>query len=267
MSRPPALLPPGLCQSEPESATWSRERRRRTAVYREFEGSLDTKLLSLRSHLDNRLSFVEEKLDRISTKLANVLDVLTTGHARSMESKLQRLEALHVCIDPSVDDVLDEMLKRKNTKTRVASILQPELEPSPDDAVHVSGAYEVETGMDDFYNITTADACIQTSGEWFPLLDPCDANNTASLSYSIAMTVGANIGAADLVMKDNAHSNCDAIEEKTAEPDFALHQQKLDYVKTIVHETDKLLKQGHSLEKVSRLLWTKDELDQLIFDS
>ena len=73
----------------------------------------------------------------------------------------------------------------------------------------------------------------------------------------------ANIGAADR----NEHSNCDAIEDKLAEPDFALHQQKLDYVKTIIHEADKLLKQGHSLEKVSRLLWTKDELDQLMFDS
>ena len=110
------LLPPGLYHSEPESATWSRERRRRAAVYREFEGSIDSKLSLLRSHLDHKFGCIEKELDQMNTKLANVLDMLTTGHAHLLENKLQRLEALQVCVDPSVDEVLEEMLARKNQK-------------------------------------------------------------------------------------------------------------------------------------------------------
>ena len=50
-------------------------------------------------------------------------------------------------------------------------------------------------------------------------------------------------------------------------PDFVIHQQKFHYLKTIGEASDKLLKQGYSLDKVSRLLWTKEELDRLICES
>ena len=93
--------------------------------------------------------------------------------------------------------------------------------PSPDDAAHMSSCYEVEMGLDAFYSITTADACIQASGEWLPLIDHC-------------------VSTSDVVMKDTAQSDYDVIEGKPADQgEFQVNDQ-VQVIKE-VHSADQPL--------------------------
>ena len=55
-----------------------------------------------------------------------------------------------------------------------------------------------------------------------------------------------------------------AEEDVDEDPVLTRHQQKLDYVKTIVQESDKLVKEGYTVDRVARLLWTGEELDELL---
>ena len=116
------------------------------------------------------------------------------------------------------------------------------LESATGDAIPLDGGYISDKTLE-FYGITTANASIQTVGEWFPLVAP----------YAAGVLAGPP-------------TSPSAAEISQYEVDFAPHQQKLDYVKRIVQEADKLLKEGYLLEKMSRLLWTKEELDELIFN-
>ena len=57
--------PPGLWNIDPETATWSRERRRRAVVYKEFERNMTEKEDSLVKRIDARCDAMELKLSKL----------------------------------------------------------------------------------------------------------------------------------------------------------------------------------------------------------
>ena len=91
----PVSLPPGLSNSEPESATASRERRR---VALAAKVSVD----QLAEALAIQLNTIETKLDR----------ALNSHNCNNLEHRVARLEVLSVC-SPSADEVLDQMFEKR----------------------------------------------------------------------------------------------------------------------------------------------------------
>ena len=89
--RPP--LPPGLSLSDGETSTVSRERRRVAMAAREVVGAIT-------EHITKRFEGIENKLKIIIDAIA--------GH--DVLRRIDRLETLFVCTDPSVDDVLEQVL-------------------------------------------------------------------------------------------------------------------------------------------------------------
>ena len=143
----PTLLPtpPGLNVSEPESATVSRERRRVALAVKESVDQLSQNLMA-------RLSTIEEKLDNSIRQ-----------HADILERRITRLEVLSVC-NPSVDEVLDEMLHKK--RCRHHEVALPSVPPFPiqefaifDDRIDVG--VQVETS--ELSRSTCTDHAVQTN--------------------------------------------------------------------------------------------------------
>lgn len=91
-----ALLPPGLAHSDVESSTASRERRRVAVAVREM-------MAIWKSEFESQLLAMSSKLDYL-IELA----------ATDAESRISRLEALVVCMEPAVDEVLSELLRQKS---------------------------------------------------------------------------------------------------------------------------------------------------------
>ena len=93
----PYLLPPGL--SDPESATRSRARRRMQAPWRNAEVKFCSRLESIEANVTSILAMVQDIHQ--SSALSSVDET---------RRRMERLEALYVCSQPSVDEVLEKML-------------------------------------------------------------------------------------------------------------------------------------------------------------
>ena len=103
MISPQSLVrpPPGLhCNSEPETATHSRERRRVALAAK-------TAVQELQHLLSERFITIENKLNKVMAEIARI-------DASEADARLSRLEALHVCTAPSVDEVVNQMLSSPN---------------------------------------------------------------------------------------------------------------------------------------------------------
>ena len=104
--------PPGLSASDGESSTASRERRRVALAAREVTAAL-------LYEFPIRFEALEAKMDRLISQVAGV-PALKQDHDVNVESRIDRLEALLMVspiLCPSVDQVLTELLARKNFAT------------------------------------------------------------------------------------------------------------------------------------------------------
>jgi hypothetical protein len=95
------FAPPGLAVSDSESSTVSRERRRVALAAREVAAAL-------MFEFTNRFEALEAKMDKLFSHL--------TASQSLLSDRVCRLEALYACTSPSVEEVLDETLKRAKKK-------------------------------------------------------------------------------------------------------------------------------------------------------
>ena len=122
--------PPGLAGIVAESATFSRERRRIALAAREVSAAATEKIMT-------RLDEVTAKLDAIIAH-CDVYVTLTSGAEEMsvMKTGLDRMEtisAVSPVLEPSLDEVLNEVMARKVRQSKGVSkgLHEPEQEASP----------------------------------------------------------------------------------------------------------------------------------------
>ena len=156
-------LPPGLHnETDPETATWSRARRRHAAAAREVATALNSKIDSMNACLGELILMVQDIHQ--GAALQNPCD-------RDLHSRVDRLETLYACTSPSVDEVL-ELAFRQATQQKDDARDEPEKENSPNK--HLNFDIYSDLGLEEDGHpmkvisengdcCTRTDACVQTA--------------------------------------------------------------------------------------------------------
>ena len=93
--------------SDPETATWSRARRRHAAVPRQVEGALNAKIDLVGTRMEVLIKMIQDLRQS---------SVFCGRGPHQLQHRGERMEAFFVCTSPSVDEVLEDMLQRRRGK-------------------------------------------------------------------------------------------------------------------------------------------------------
>ena len=116
----------------------------------------------------------------------------------------------------------------------------------------------------EFYGIATHDVATQTSLDESYI--PFSTSNASTNDYvDVIREMFASVAdSTTAVITPTTMTNAATVVKDDLVLTLRRHQRKFDYVKTIAQEADKLVKEGYTVDKVGRLLWTTGELDQLL---